>query len=92
MLILARKTGQSIILGDDIEIVVIEVRGEHVRLGITAPRTVQVYRKELLEQMRAENIGAAMVDADSMEVLPGGNKGSIKPGVKPEDKENSHDK
>jgi len=59
MLVLARKTGQSIILGDGIEITVIEVRGEQVRLGITAPRSIPVHRKELLEQVRTENNEAA---------------------------------
>lgn len=63
MLVLARKVGQSIVINDNIEILVIEVRGEQVRLGIEAPRSVPVYRKELLEQIRAENLSAAG-DAD----------------------------
>ena len=63
MLVLARKVGQSIIIGDNIELLIIEVRGDQVRLGINAPKTVPVYRKELLEQIKEENIKAAM-DAD----------------------------
>jgi len=59
MLVLARKTGQSIIINDDIELLVIEVRGDQVRLGINAPKNVPVHRKELLEQIRAENVKAA---------------------------------
>ena len=59
MLILARKVGQKIVINGDIEITVVEVRGEQVRLGITAPRSVAVHRKELLEQVAAENIEAA---------------------------------
>jgi carbon storage regulator len=59
MLVLARKVGQSIIVGDNVEIVVVEVRGDQVRLGITAPRSIAVHRKELLEQIRAENMEAA---------------------------------
>ena len=59
MLILARKTGQSIVIGGGIEITVVEVRGEQVRLGITAPRSIAVHRKELLEQVVAENVEAA---------------------------------
>jgi carbon storage regulator len=59
MLVLARKVGQSIIIGDGIELTVIEVRGEQVRIGVQAPRSVPVHRKELLEQIRAENIRAA---------------------------------
>jgi carbon storage regulator len=62
MLVLARKVGQSIVIGDDIELVVIEVRGEQVRIGVQAPRAVAVHRKELLEQIRAENTRAASQD------------------------------
>lgn len=63
MLVLARKVGQSIVINDTVEILVIEVRGDQVRLGIEAPRTIPVHRKELLEQIRAENVKAA-ADAD----------------------------
>lgn len=59
MLILARKVGQNIIIGGEIEITVVEVRGDQVRLGITAPRSIPVHRKELLEQVAAENVQAA---------------------------------
>ncbi len=63
MLVLARKVGQSIVINDNIELLVIEVRGDQVRLGIEAPRAIPVHRKELLEQIRAENVKAAD-DAD----------------------------
>ena len=59
MLILARKVGQCIEIGGNIEIVVVEVRGDQVRLGITAPRSIAVHRKELLEQVAVENVNAA---------------------------------
>ncbi len=59
MLILARKVGQHIVIGNEIEITVVEVRGDQVRLGITAPRSIAVHRKELLEQVAAENAKAA---------------------------------
>jgi carbon storage regulator len=59
MLVLARKVGQSIIINDNIELLVIEVRGDQVRLGIDAPKSIPVHRKELLEQIRAENVKAA---------------------------------
>ncbi len=55
LLVLARKLGQTICIGDDITVTVIEVRGEQVRLGIEYPRSIVVHRKELLEQIRAEN-------------------------------------
>lgn len=60
MLVLARKVGQSIIIDDTIEVLVIEVRGDQVRLGIEAPRTIPVNRKELLERIKAENAKAAL--------------------------------
>jgi carbon storage regulator len=55
MLVLTRKPDQSIMVGNDIEITVLEVRGEQVRLGIRAPRNVAVHRKEVFEQIRQEN-------------------------------------
>jgi carbon storage regulator len=67
MLVLARKIGQSIVINDNVEVLVIEVRGDQVRLGIDAPRTIPVHRKELLEQIRAENVqAAAKADLDSV--------------------------
>lgn len=53
MLVLTRKTGQSIVIDGGIEITVLEVRGEQVRLGITAPREIRVNRKELLTPIEA---------------------------------------
>jgi len=59
MLILARKVGQSILIGDEIELTVTEIRGDQVRLGIAAPRAVAVRRKETVEQIREQNVEAA---------------------------------
>lgn len=74
MLVLTRKPDQSIMVGNDIEITVLEVRGEQVRLGIRAPRQVAVHRKEVFEQIRQENQNASIVAADSLpelvELLP----------------------
>ena len=71
MLTLTRKVGQKILIGDDIEIVVREVRGRQVRLGIVAPAGMPVYREELYEQLREEAAakgeapdGAAEADDD----------------------------
>lgn len=61
MLVLTRKINQSIIIGDDVEVVVLEVRGEQVRLGIRAPKSVAVHRKEIYEQIQAENRAASQV-------------------------------
>jgi carbon storage regulator len=51
MLVLTRKVQQSIVIGDNIEVVVLEVRGEQVRIGIKAPKDVPVHRKEIYEQI-----------------------------------------
>ena len=59
MLVLTRKLNQSIKIGDDVEITVIEVRGDQVRLGVTAPRDVAVHRKEVYLQIQQENRAAS---------------------------------
>jgi len=59
MLVLTRKVGESIVIGQDIEVTVLEVRGEQVKLGIRAPRHVAVHRKEVYLAIRAENLEAA---------------------------------
>lgn len=69
MLVLTRKVNQSIVIGDEIEVVVLEVRGEQVRIGVKAPRTVAVHRKEIYEQIRQENLSAASVSADDLTSL-----------------------
>lgn len=59
MLVLSRKKGQSIMIGHDIEISVIDVQGEQIRLGINAPRSVTIHRKEVFEEIIQENRQAA---------------------------------
>ena len=55
MLALTRKKGESIIIGDDIEIVVLEIVGDKVRLGIEAPREITIHRQEIYLQIQEEN-------------------------------------
>lgn len=56
MLILTRKTGESIMIGDDVEVQVIEIKGNQVRLGIAAPKEkYPVHRKEVFERIQKEN-------------------------------------
>lgn len=63
MLVLSRREGQSIMIGNDIVITVVEIRGEHVRIGIDAPRSITVHREEVAAEIRAAN-KAARVSAD----------------------------
>ena len=55
MLVLSRKKGQSIVIGDNIEITVVEIQGDMVRIGINAPREVAIHRQEVFDQIAAEN-------------------------------------
>ena len=59
MLVLTRQTDESIIIGDSIEIIVVEVKGDKVRIGIKAPVTIPIYRKEIYEEIQKSNIAAA---------------------------------
>ncbi len=66
MLVLTRKANQSIMIGDDIEVSVLSVLGEKVRLGIQAPRDVPVFRKEVFVEIQAQNIEAAGSSKDAL--------------------------
>lgn len=64
MLILTRKLNESINIGDSIEVSVIEIKGDQVKLGITAPREIKVYRKEVYLAIQRENEEAALTSVD----------------------------
>lgn len=66
MLVLSRRVGQSIVVGDDVVITVLEQRGDVVRIGVDAPRSVQVRRLELLAQLEETNRAAASPDPDAV--------------------------
>lgn len=59
MLALSRKKGESIILNNDIELTILEVKGDQVKIGVNAPKSVPVYRKEVYLQIQQENQEAA---------------------------------
>lgn len=59
MLTLARKVNQAIIVNDNIEITVLDVKGDQIKIGIDAPKSVPIYRKELYEQIQQANAEAA---------------------------------
>ena len=73
MLALARKSNESIMLGNDIEITVLEIKGDQVKLGIKAPKSVPIYRKEIHLQIQEENRQAVReVDVEAVKNLFGG--------------------
>ncbi len=67
MLALTRKKGESIIVNNDIEISILELRGDQVKIGISAPKEVPVYRKEVYLQIQKEN--QAAVNLENVNVL-----------------------
>ncbi len=67
MLVLTRKANQSIMIGDSIEVSVLSVMGEKVRLGIQAPRDVPVFRKEVFVEIQAQNLEAAESSRDALD-------------------------
>ena len=68
MLALARKINQSIMIGSDIEITLLEIKGDQVKIGINAPKSVSIYRKEIYMQIQDENKKASEGEVD-VEVL-----------------------
>ena len=69
MLILTRKQGESVAIGDDIQVTVVEIQGKQVKLGVKAPREVSVHRQEIYEKIQQENIRASQVqDLDLSEL------------------------
>lgn len=71
MLVLSRRVGERLMIGDDVVVTVIEVRSDGVRLGIDAPRSVRVHRAEVYEAVRAENLGASGAADDAVTALRG---------------------
>lgn len=69
MLVVARKLGQSILIGDDIEVVVVGVRGDQVRLAIRAPRSLIIQRRDALEQVQQDNLSALTAADDVMRLM-----------------------
>lgn len=58
MLALARKINQSIMIGNDIEVTLLEIKGDQIKIGISAPKNVPIYRKEIFDQIQQENKNA----------------------------------
>ena len=66
MLVLTRKINESVIIGNNIEVKVLNVRSDQVSLGFSAPREISVYRKEVHEAIQRENVQAASRDSQEM--------------------------
>ena len=64
MLILSRKTNESIMIGDQVQVSVVDIKGDQVKLGIQAPREVKVYREEVYQAIQAENQAALSARTD----------------------------
>jgi carbon storage regulator len=69
VLVLTRKKNESIILNDNIEITIVDVQGDQVRIGINAPKSVSIYRKEIFLEIQAENKKAADVKSVDLKNL-----------------------
>ncbi|MFI5932667.1 carbon storage regulator CsrA [Actinoplanes sp. NPDC051494] len=69
MLVLTRRAGESVMIGDDIVITVLEARGDVIRIGIQAPRDVQVHREEVYRELQDANREAASPNEDAVRAL-----------------------
>ena len=84
MLTLTRKAGQRIQIGDEIVVHVREVRGGHVKIGVSAPRSWLVYRGELYDAIQAENLAATSVDVADLTAALGGLSRGASPKERPD--------
>ena len=80
MLILTRKSGEGIRIGDSITLKIIEIRGNQVRVGVEAPRNVSVHREEIYELIQHQNESAAEASPETAELLSSMWKDRVKPG------------
>lgn len=78
MLVLSRQRDESIIIGDNIVVTIVDIRGDKVRLGINAPTEIPVHRREVYEAIQRENLRASQLDPTDTREL-GGNASSRSP-------------
>ena len=69
MLVLSRQRDETVMIGDDVEVTVVDIRGDKVRLGIVAPKEISVHRKEVYDAIRRENREAAQVKPEDLSGL-----------------------
>lgn len=91
MLVLSRQRDETIMIGDEVEITVVDIRGDKVRLGITAPRHIQVHRKEVYDAIKRENLRAAQLGPEDVPdiVKTNGDAGTK---VSPDARKNANDR
>ena len=70
MLILSRKIGQSLVIGEQVVVRVLEVSGDNVKIGVEAPRDIPVHRQEIFEAIKEENQAAALVKSRVLSDFP----------------------
>ncbi|GAW87132.1 carbon storage regulator [Bathymodiolus platifrons methanotrophic gill symbiont] len=76
MLILTRRVGETLMIGDDVTVTVLGVKGNQVRIGINAPKDVSVHREEIYERIKNEQAGGTASAAPSTSVSPDAESGS----------------
>ena len=69
MLILTRKTGEAIAIGDDVKITILGIQGKQVKIGISAPEKVTVYREEIFKKIQLENVNASISLKEDLQEL-----------------------
>ena len=69
MLILARKENETIVIGDNVEVTIVNIKGDYVKIGINAPQDVKVFRKEIYVDIQKENIEASKINPDAVKSL-----------------------
>lgn len=69
MLVLSRKKGESIIIGDEIEVSIVDIQAEQVKIAINAPRSISVHRKEIYIQIQEENKASANTNSQALDML-----------------------
>ncbi len=84
MLILARRPGERVVIGEDVLVTVMEISGQTVRLGIAAPEGLPIYREEIWLAVKEENRAAAAAAADALPSQPVKAAGAAQPSVTPD--------